>query len=32
MSDPRVKQITQALPSNQSGGRLDDICVYMGPS
>ena len=32
MSDPRVKQITHALLSNQSGGGLDDIRVYMGPS
>ena len=32
MSDPRVEQITQALFSNQSGGGLDDICLYMGPS
>lgn len=32
MSDPRVEQITKALLSNQSGGGLDDIRVYMGPS
>ena len=32
MSDPRVEQITQALLSNQSGGGLDEIRVYMGPS
>ena len=32
MSDSRVEQITQALFSNQSGGSLDDIRVYMGPS
>ena len=32
MSDPRVEQITQALLSNQSGGRLDEIRVYIGPS
>ena len=32
MSDPRVEHITQALLSNQSGGGLDDICVYIGPS
>ena len=32
MSDPRVEQITQALLSNQSGGGLDDICVYIRPS
>ena len=31
MSDLRVKQITQALLSNQSGGGLDDIRVYIGP-
>ena len=31
MSDLRVRQITQARFSNQSGDRLDDICVYMGP-
>ena len=32
MSDPRLEQITQALLSNQPGGGLDDIRVYMGPS
>ena len=32
MFDPRVEQITQALFSNQSGGGLDDIRVYMGSS
>ena len=32
MSDSRVEQITKALLSNQSGGGLDDIPVYMGPS
>ena len=32
MSDPRVEQITNALLSSQSGGGLNDICVYMGPS
>ena len=32
MSDPRVKQIKQALIGGQSRGGLDDIRVYMGPS
>ena len=32
MSDPRVEQITKALLCNRSGGGLDDIRVYMGPS
>ena len=32
MSDPRVEQIKQALIGQQSGGGLDDIRVYMGPS
>ena len=33
MSDPRVEEIKQALISGQqSGGGLDDIRVYMGPS
>ena len=30
MCDPRVEQITKASTSNQSGGKLDDIRVYMG--
>ena len=30
MSDPRVKQIKQALISNQSGRGINDIRVYMG--
>ena len=32
MSYHRVEQITRALLSNQSGGGLYDIRVYMGPS
>ena len=32
MSDPRVELIKQALSGEQSGGGLDDIRVYMGPS
>lgn len=32
MSDPRVEQIKLALKGQQSGGGLDDIRVYMGPS
>jgi hypothetical protein len=32
MSDPRVEQMKLAMSGEQSGGGLDDIRVYMGPS
>ena len=32
MSDPQVKQNKQAVIGQQSGGGLNDIRVYMGPS
>ena len=32
MSDPRVEQIKQTLIGDQSGIKLDDIRVFLGPS